>query len=583
MRKKVIAGIAAALALALGGAALAYVIIRDTPEGQLDTELAGVTLVTIAPAEPAPALPAAAAGRFGAVAATVGGATDDRDDTGDHRPRGARRGPVLDGVRREPSADARAHRHPAGHAQEAPALGQGDGQLHGVSADLLRRHPLREHLRWAHRRDRSRHGHGLLWSWQSGTEGIEPGARRGLRPRQLARRRRDRLSGGGADARCGGSRRAQRSSRRRSRSTDTVYFGATDGRLFAVDVETGRVRWAYNTGGRINSSPSIWGTGSASPPTPAPSSASGAVTARSSGARTSVATLPVRELLRERVDRRSTPLHRGAHRQGRGARRHRRPHRVDAEAPAPSPTRRRRSPTAASSSAASTARCTRTTRDDGRAPVGALCRRPAPRRRPSSSATSSSSRRSRRRPTPRVSRTARSSGSIGLGKYAPGIATDRALLLLAERPADGVRGHAEDRSAPRLRLEDVRDGAGATAASGRRRGSGLARPPPSRAIRRQRQLARSAGRARRAGRELVAELGEQVAGDPLEARRRPARAISSRQSRSPGVGAFREARLVRLRRHVHAGPVVEHRRVVGQPAKAQISRRSPSVSATSDS
>ena len=40
---------------------------------------------------------------------------------------------------------------------------------------------------------------------------------------------------------------------------DTVYFGATDGRLFAVDVETGRVRWAYNTGGRINSSPSIWG------------------------------------------------------------------------------------------------------------------------------------------------------------------------------------------------------------------------------------------------------------------------------------------------------------------------------------
>ena len=39
----------------------------------------------------------------------------------------------------------------------------------------------------------------------------------------------------------------------------TVYFGATDGRLFAVDVRTGRVRWAYDTGGRINSSPSAWG------------------------------------------------------------------------------------------------------------------------------------------------------------------------------------------------------------------------------------------------------------------------------------------------------------------------------------
>jgi outer membrane protein assembly factor BamB len=38
-----------------------------------------------------------------------------------------------------------------------------------------------------------------------------------------------------------------------------VYFGATDGRLFAVDVRSGRIRWAYDTGGRINSSPSIWG------------------------------------------------------------------------------------------------------------------------------------------------------------------------------------------------------------------------------------------------------------------------------------------------------------------------------------
>jgi outer membrane protein assembly factor BamB len=38
-----------------------------------------------------------------------------------------------------------------------------------------------------------------------------------------------------------------------------AYFGATDGRLFAVDVQTGRIRWAYDTGGRINSSPSVWG------------------------------------------------------------------------------------------------------------------------------------------------------------------------------------------------------------------------------------------------------------------------------------------------------------------------------------
>lgn len=37
----------------------------------------------------------------------------------------------------------------------------------------------------------------------------------------------------------------------------TVYFGATDGRLFALAAATGRVRWAYDTGGRINSSPVI--------------------------------------------------------------------------------------------------------------------------------------------------------------------------------------------------------------------------------------------------------------------------------------------------------------------------------------
>jgi outer membrane protein assembly factor BamB len=38
-----------------------------------------------------------------------------------------------------------------------------------------------------------------------------------------------------------------------------VYFGATDGRLFAVHAGTGRVRWAYDTGGKITASPSVLG------------------------------------------------------------------------------------------------------------------------------------------------------------------------------------------------------------------------------------------------------------------------------------------------------------------------------------
>ena len=73
-------------------------------------------------------------------------------------------------------------------------------------------------------------------------------------------------------------------------------------------------------------------------------------------------------------------------------------------------------------------------RDDRR--PGALAdvrRRADPRRAPSSSATSSSSRRSRPRRTRRASRTGRSSGASAIGKYSPGIATERALLLLAER------------------------------------------------------------------------------------------------------------------------------------------------------
>jgi outer membrane protein assembly factor BamB len=36
-----------------------------------------------------------------------------------------------------------------------------------------------------------------------------------------------------------------------------VYFGNTRGRLFAVSARNGRIRWVYNTGGRINSSPAL--------------------------------------------------------------------------------------------------------------------------------------------------------------------------------------------------------------------------------------------------------------------------------------------------------------------------------------
>src|SRR4029079_11330220 len=40
-------------------------------------------------------------------------------------------------------------------------------------------------------------------------------------------------------------------------SADAAYCGATAALRFAVDVDTGHVRWAFDTGGRINSSPSL--------------------------------------------------------------------------------------------------------------------------------------------------------------------------------------------------------------------------------------------------------------------------------------------------------------------------------------
>ena len=39
----------------------------------------------------------------------------------------------------------------------------------------------------------------------------------------------------------------------------TAYFGSHDGRLFAVRADNGQIRWAYQTGGRINASPSVFG------------------------------------------------------------------------------------------------------------------------------------------------------------------------------------------------------------------------------------------------------------------------------------------------------------------------------------
>jgi outer membrane protein assembly factor BamB len=39
---------------------------------------------------------------------------------------------------------------------------------------------------------------------------------------------------------------------------DTIYFGSTDGKLYAADVNTGAQRWAFQTDGRVTSSPAVY-------------------------------------------------------------------------------------------------------------------------------------------------------------------------------------------------------------------------------------------------------------------------------------------------------------------------------------
>ena len=93
--------------------------------------------------------------------------------------------------------------------------------------------------------------------------------------RQLARRHRDRTRPrDGRHALAGADARA-RSSRHPSSSTGIVLLRLDRRTPLRGRVATGRVRWAYDTGGRINSSPSdLRASASASRRTPAPSSAS---------------------------------------------------------------------------------------------------------------------------------------------------------------------------------------------------------------------------------------------------------------------------------------------------------------------
>ena len=92
-----------------------------------------------------------------------------------------------------------------------------------------------------------------------GTQAVHARDRRAAPDRELAATGRSPRSTARPGGRCGRCRRAGRSSRRRSSSTASSTSARRTAGCSRVSPRPGRVRWAYDTGGRINSSPSVCG------------------------------------------------------------------------------------------------------------------------------------------------------------------------------------------------------------------------------------------------------------------------------------------------------------------------------------
>ena len=476
------------LVLALFGLAIAIALTRqEPPSGSLDTDLEGVTVSAETTTEPEPEPPPEPAGDRAMLAYLR------------RRPQALPRAPRCD----PGAAGAEVHvgaRRSAATSSSRPSTATGELYVNTFSGTTFAIDADTGKIRWTRRvggtlpSSPAIDGPRVLVASQDGTVTA------------LSRR-------SGRSALAGAHRRQGRvlaGRRRRARGTSarTTAGSSRFGR------DTGRVRWAYQTGGRINASPAVFGgNASASRRMPARSSASIARRARSDGRRTSSAT--------RSATRASTParrrdgdadLQRRALRQGRCARRLERTHRLDG--------RRRR------------ARL-HDARGRRRPRVRRRLRRPrcarSARRRATSSGAARSTVASSARPSSsgpyvffstlekhtyalRVS-----DGAIAwrlpLGKYAPGIATERHLLLLAERPSHRVPG----RDAP----NDVRlTGAGGDAAR-----AAIAAPPT-----RRRSRPRGARRTRRARSSAVRrgpapelDLVAEVAREGLPRRRRTRR------------------------------------------------------------
>jgi outer membrane protein assembly factor BamB len=254
MRKKLVF-IGLAVALALGGAAIAYALaVGNRPEGELITQVTDVSYVSV-PSEPEPpptteALPPATTAEESAV-------TEEPPPITEEPPSEPVEGPCWSEFGGNPQRTLARTQLDLGRPKAKPVWVRGVGSYMEYPPSFCDGTVYVNTFGGRTAAYEAETGR-LIWSWQSGTKASSPAVAG------------DYLVVSSHDGSITGLDRARGKVRWRIEThakvesspvamDGIVYVGSTDGRLFALNAANGHVRWAYDTGGRINSSPSVWG------------------------------------------------------------------------------------------------------------------------------------------------------------------------------------------------------------------------------------------------------------------------------------------------------------------------------------
>ena len=291
LRKRLVIAAVVVVALFAAGLASAWLVLRPShSSGGLDTTLTGVTVTPVRPPPPPPPAP---------------------PPKKPHKPTVVVDDPCWLNFGGDPQRDARAGQDESRHPDEAALGPRAMGGYMEYPPSYCDGHALCEHVQRPDVRSRRARPGEMLWQRQGhAAEAVDAGDRGAAPDRQLEGRHGDRVRPQERGDRSGSCRRAPRSSRRPSRSTTPPTSGQPTGGCSRSTRGTGSVRWAYNTGGRINSSPSIWGNRICITTYAGSIFCLNRLNGHKLWSTLHHARLrPVRELLREPVDRREAAVH----------------------------------------------------------------------------------------------------------------------------------------------------------------------------------------------------------------------------------------------------------------------------------